>query len=177
MRATRDLRSAIAVVLRDVADTAGWSAGHAWGPAAVPGTWTSLGLWHPEDGIALGGLRRACVESPAAPARGHLALALHLAGPRWAGDLSGLAGTAVHDAATGAGIVAAIGCPVYVAGVPVALLEWYLADPRPPGTDVVDALGSLALVLGEVAARPVDVPPVPEQGTYVVDNAGSLARR
>lgn len=166
-RRSRDLTAAIGVVLRDVADTAGWSAGHAWAPGAEPGTWTSLRLWHPDDGIALGVLRRACFESAPGPARGHLAHALHLQGPRWTADLGALAGTPVHEAARSVGVVAAIGCPVYAYGTPVALLEWYLADARPPGAEVPYVLAHLAGVLGEVAARPV-VHGVPEQGTMRV---------
>lgn len=161
-RAAGDLHEAIGIVLRDVADTAGWSVGHAWGRGAEPGTWVSLGLWHPEDGIALGELRRACTEAPAAPARGHLALALHLEGTQWVGDLAAWTGTPVYDAAVAAGVHAAIACPVYAGGVPVALLEWYLPHDDRPSPDVAHVLGHLSSVLTEVAERPVHA--VPEQG-------------
>lgn len=154
-RAARDFREAVEVVLRQVSDTAGWNAGHAWVPSDVPGAWTSLGIWHPDDGIGLGGLRRACVESPPLQARGHLALALHLEGTQWVGDLSGMLGTPIHDAAQAAGIAAALACPVLVAGVPIAILEWYLPDATRPSPDVANVLGHLSGVLSEVAERPV----------------------
>lgn len=166
-RAATDLREAIGVVLRDVSDTAGWTAGHAWVPGDDPGTWVSLGVWHPEDGMALGGLRRACVEAMAGPARGHLALALHLQGTQWTSDLSGWTGTSVYDAAVSAGIVSAIACPVYVGGKAVALLEWYLTDDERPSPDIAHMLGHLSGVLSEVAERPV-VQAIPEQGTTSV---------
>lgn len=162
-RAAGTLREAIEAVLRAVSDAAGWTAGHAWVPGEDPGTWVSLGVWHPDDGIALGALRRACVEAMAGPARGHLALALHLEGTQWVSDLSGWVGTPVYDAAVDAGIASAIACPVYVGGKPVALLEWYLADERRPSPDIAHTLSHLSGVLSEVAERPV-VHGIPEQG-------------
>jgi len=162
-RSATDLREAVSVVLRDVGDAAGWSAGHAWLAGDEPGTWVSSGLWHPEDGIALGGLRRACTESPPIAARGHLAMALHLEGSHYASDLSPLTGTALHDAAVAAGVSGAVACPVYAGGKPIAILEWYLADAERPAPDMANVLGHLAAVLGEVAERPVQV--MPEQGT------------
>ena len=161
-RAADNLSDAIAIVLRDVADAAGWMAGHAWGRGATPGTWVSLGVWHPEDGIALADLRRACVEAPAAPARGHLALALHLQGTQWVSDLSGWTGTPTYDAALATGVRAAVACPVYVNDNPVALLEWYLPTDERPSPDVAHVLSHLSAVLTEVAERPVHA--VPEQG-------------
>lgn len=162
-RAAANLREAIGIVLRDVADTAGWSAGHAWVPGDAPRTWVSSGLWHPEDGIALGGLRRACADSPATTVRGHLAMALHLEGSHWARDLSAWTGTAMHDAAAAAGVTGAIACPVYAHGEPVAILEWYLAEDARPAADVAHVLGHLSAVLAEIAERPVQV--IPDQGT------------
>lgn len=161
-RSAADLRTAVEIVLREMSDAAGWAAGHAWVPGDDPGTWTSFGVWHPEDGMALGALRRACVESPAAPARGHVALALHMEGTQWTSDLSGWTGTPMFDAALAAGVVAAIACPVYARGRVVAILEWYLADGRPPSPDVTHVLGHLSAVLTEVAERPVR--DIPEQG-------------
>ena len=160
-RAAATLHDAIEVVLRDVADTAGWAAGHAWVPDRADG-WVSLGAWYPEDGIALGELRRACVEAPAAPVRGHLALALHMEATQWTADLGALAGTAMHEAARAAGVVAAVACPVYAAGRAVAILEWYLTDDRRPSPDVAHVLGHLSTVLTEVAERPVRL--IPAQG-------------
>jgi hypothetical protein len=162
-RATGSLREAVDVVLGQVADATGWAAGHAWVPGDEPGTWVSAGLWHPEDGMAMGGLRHACEVAAPAPARGHLALALHLETTQWVGDLSGLTGTDLHDAAAAAGVVAAVACPVYVAGVPVALLEWYLMSDRPLSPEVAHVLGHLSAVLTEVAERPA-VHHIPSQG-------------
>jgi hypothetical protein len=142
VRAADSLHDALGIVLRDVGDTAQWSAGHALVPAGF-GLWMSSGLWYPDDGIGLGGLRTTCVEAPPASARGHLALA-------------------VHDAASAAGIVAAVACPVYADGKAVALLEWYLTSARQPSPDVAHVLGHLSGVLSEVAERPVRA--VPEQG-------------
>lgn len=159
-RAAESFREAVERVLRDVAATSGWAAGHAWMPAGDG--WTSMGLWCAEDGTALDGLRRACVESPAAPVRGHLALALHLETTQWVADLGGLSGTPAHDAATAAGLVSALACPVYSRGVPIALLEWYAADDRRPSPDVAHVLGHLSTVLTDVAERPVRA--IPEQG-------------
>lgn len=160
-RAADSFADAISVVLREVADTAGWSAAHAWVPAEH-GNWVSLGQWYPDDGIALGELRRACVEAPPAPARGHLALALHLEATQWVNDLSGWTGSARYDAAVAAGIVAAVACPVYAHGVPVAILEWYVASHQRPSPDVAHVLGHLSTVLAEVAERPVRQ--IPDQG-------------
>ena len=162
-RVAEDLRTAIAIVLREVSDTSNWAAGHAWVPGG-DGTWVSAGLWHPEDGIALGALRRACVEAPPRPARGHLALALHMAGTQWVSDLSGWTGTAMYDAAIAAGVTAAVACPVYAHGRPVAILEWYLTSAERPSPDVAHVLGHLSAVLSEVAERPAVIP-APRQGT------------
>lgn len=164
-RAAETLHDAMRVVLEDVSDTAGWTAAHAWVTGDRPGTWVSSGLWHPVDGIGLGGLRHACVDAPSFSARGHLALALHLQGTQWVGDLGGLTGTQIHAAATAAGVVAAIACPVYVDGRAVAILEWYLSHGSRPSPDVPHVLGHLSGVLSEVAERPVRR--VPEPGTYV----------
>jgi hypothetical protein len=154
-RGAADLRSAMALVLEDVAVAGGWQAGHAWVPAAMPDAWVSSGLWFPDDGIGLGALRRACVDAVPGPVRGHLALALRRQATQWVGDLDGLAGTAVHAAAGHAGIVGAVACPVFAGGVPVALLEWYVATPARPAADVAHVLGHLSGVLSEVAERPV----------------------
>lgn len=164
-RAAGTFRDSIALVLQGVADDAGWRAGHAWVPGDKPGTWVSSGLWYPDDGIGLGGLRNACVDSGPIQARGHLALALHLQGTQWVGDLGGLVGTPLHAAASAAGVVSAIACPVYADGKPVAILEWYLATPRRPSPDFAHVLGHLSGVLSEIAERPVRT--VPEQGKYV----------
>lgn len=161
-RAATDLRTAVEIVLRDVSDTAGWAAGHAWVPGDATGTWVSYGVWHPDDGIALGGLRRACVDSPAASARGHVALALHMEGTQWVSDLSGWTGTPMFEAAMAAGVVSAVACPVYAGGKAVAILEWYLTDGHPPPPDVTHVLGHLSAVLSEVVERPVRN--VPTQG-------------
>lgn len=161
-RAAGSFREAVERVLRDVADTSGWAAGHAWVPADDAGGWTSMGVWCPEDGMALGGLRRACVESPAGPVRGHLALALHMETTQWVAGLGGLAGTPMHDAAVAAGMVSALACPVYSHGVPIALLEWYVADDRRPSPDVAHVLGHLSTILTDVAERPVRA--IPAQG-------------
>lgn len=168
-RRAADLRAAIDVVLRDVADVAGWTAGHAWVPGTEPGTWVSSRLWHPEDGLALGGLRRACVEAPAGPAFGHLSRALSRQASEWTPDL---AETPVAAAAAGAGVVAVVGCPVYAAGAPVAVLEWYLATAERPSPEVTHVLGHLAVVLGEVAEQR-QVPYVPEQGTMSDGRTGA----
>jgi hypothetical protein len=157
-RGAADLRSAIALVLEDVAVAGRAKAGHAWVPAARAGDWASSGLWFPDDGIGLGALRRACTDAPPGPPRGHLALALARQATQWVGDLDGLAGTAVHDAAVRAGVAGAVACPVYAGGVPVALLEWYVATPARPAADVAHVLGHLSGVLTEVAERAFFVP-------------------
>lgn len=163
-RAATTLHDAISAVLEDVEVTAGWTAAHAWVPAEQRGTWVSSGLWHPVDGIGLGGLRHACVNALPFTARGHLALALHMESTKWVEDLSGLTGTPLHEAALAAGVVAAVACPVYADGRAVAILEWYLSDHRPPPADVPHVLGHLSGVLTEVAERPVRT--APPQGTY-----------
>lgn len=168
-RAAGSFDDAMAAVISDVADATGWLAGHAWVPAAVEGAWVSSGVWHPVDGMRLGGLRRACMETLPIPARGHVAMALLLQGTRWVGDLSGLIGTPLHDAATAAGVKAAVACPVYVGGHAVAVLEWYLDDTEPVHADVPNVLGHLSAVLSEVAERPVR--DVVEQGTYRTSGA------
>ncbi len=165
-RAAATFQDAIAAVLEDVANTVGWKCGHAWVTSeAMAGTWVSSGLWFPDDGIGLGGLRHACVEAQPFPARGHLALALHLGGTQWVGDLSGLTGTPLHDAAHTAGVVAAVACPVYGQGHPIAILEWYLATSDTPSADIPNALGHLSSVLSEVAERPVRRGA--DEGTYL----------
>jgi hypothetical protein len=176
-RAAGTFRDAVAVVLDDVATRAGWPAAHAWLPAAAPGAWESSGLWFPDDGIGLGELRSAVCDSAPAPPRGHLALALHLSSTQWAGDLGALAGTAIGDAATRASIVAALACPVFAGGRPVALLEWYLASPRRLSPDVAHVLGHLSGVLSEVFERPAVVTapvvsyvvPVPRRVPWPID--------
>lgn len=162
-RAAGSFREAVATVLDDVATTAHWPAAHAWVPAHVAGTWESFGLWFPDDGIGLGELRAAVCQSVPAPPRGHLALALHLSSTQWTADLAALAGTPVHEAASRAGIVAALACPVYAGSRPVALLEWYMASPHPLSPDVAHVLGHLSGVLSEVFERPavVTAPYVP----------------
>lgn len=156
-RGAADLRSAIALVLEDVAVAGRYRTGHAWVPADRGG-WASSGLWFPDDGIGLGALRNACADAPPGPLRGHLALALARQATQWVGDLDDLAGTAVHDAAVRAGVVGAVACPVFAGGVPVALLEWYVATPARPAADVAHVLGHLSGVLTEVAERTAFVP-------------------
>jgi hypothetical protein len=158
-RAATSLHEAISIVLEDVEVTAGWAAAHAWVPGEQHGTWVSSGIWHPVDGIGLGGLRHACVETSPITARGHLALALHMESTKWVEDLGGLTGTPIHEAATAAGVVSAIACPVYAGGRAVAILEWYLSTGRPPSADVPHVLSHLSGVLSEVAERPVRTAP------------------
>lgn len=182
-RAAADLHGAIDVVLRGVADATGWAAAHAWVPAGIPGLWVSSGLWYADDGIALGGLRRACEEAAPAAVRGHLALALHRESAQWTGHLGGLAGTGRDDAAARAGVVAAIGCPVYSARQPRALLEWYHVDDRRPASDIAYALAHLSAVLTEVAERtvvryaagPGRIPSVREALDWVTEDGAVLA--
>jgi hypothetical protein len=159
-RGADGLRSAMALVLDDVAVAARWQAGHAWVPYPEPGAWISSGLWFPDDGIGLGGLRRACVDAAPGPVAGHLALALDRCATQWVGDLDALAGSPVQLAAQAARIVGAVACPVFAGGVPVALLEWYVATPARPAADVAHVLGHLSGVLSEVAERGA-VPAVP----------------
>ncbi|HEV2888784.1 MAG TPA: hypothetical protein VGX28_00250 [Frankiaceae bacterium] len=157
-RCAASLRDAVAAVLEAVAVAANWPAAHSWDAAEAGTEWVSSGLWFPDDAIGLGILRRASVEAPPAPARGHLALALHLQGTQWVPDLSGTIGTDRYDAAVAAGMRSAVACPVYAHGRPVAILEWYLATSERPAPDVVNVLGHLSAVLSEVAERPVVVP-------------------
>jgi hypothetical protein len=166
-RGAADLRSAIALVLEDVAVAWRAKAAHAWVPAARAGAWESSGLWFPDDGIGLGGLRNACLDTAPGPVRGHLALALARQATHWVGDLDGLAGTAVHDAALRAGVAGAVACPVFAGGVPVALLEWYVATPARPAADVAHVLGHLSGVLTEVAERWVFVPAPREEAALL----------
>jgi hypothetical protein len=163
-RSARDFRSAVSVVLEDVATAAGWRAAHAWVPDTEPGQWVSSRLWFPDDGIGLGGLREACTEAPAAGVRGHLALALHMQATQFAADLGALRGTPIGTAAEAAGMVAAIACPVVVRGEAVAILEWYTGTSTPPPPDMAHVLGHLSSVLSEVHERPVFAPPA--QRTY-----------
>ncbi|HEX8001679.1 MAG TPA: hypothetical protein VF519_03175 [Mycobacteriales bacterium] len=162
-RAAASLPEAIAVVLEAVAVAADWPAAHAWLAAAEPNTWVSSGLWFPDDAIGLGALKRSCVGAPPTPARGHLALALHMEATQWVADLSGMLGTSRYDAAMAAGMRSAVACPVYANGRAVAILEWYLTSSERPAPDVAHALGHLSGVLSEVAERPVVVaaPPSP----------------
>jgi hypothetical protein len=155
-------------VLRDVAEAADWPAAHAWVPGAQPNTWVSSGLWFPDDAIGLGALRRACLDAEAGPARGNLALALHLEATQWVSDLGGLRGTGRYDAAVAAGLRSAVACPVYARGRAVAILEWYLTSPERPGPDIAHALAHLSAVLSEVAERPVPMP-VPAQRSALAE--------
>jgi hypothetical protein len=184
-RAASGFHEAVAAVLESVAVSAGFQAGHALVPADANGKWVSARLWFPDDGIGLGALRRACVEAPAAAVRGHRALALHLEATHWAGDLEALAGTAVYQAASAVGIVAAIACPVFSEGRVVALLEWFSSSAAPPAHDLAHSLGHLSGVLTEVyerPARPERAEPVPAQRSYrpltvVLRGLGGTPRR
>jgi hypothetical protein len=163
-RSARDFRTAVGIVLEDVATTAGWRAAHAWVPAAEPGQWVSSRLWFPDDGIGLGGLREACTEAPASGVRGHLALALHMQATQFAADLGALRGTPIGVAAEDAGMVAAVACPVIAHGRTVAILEWYTGSDTPPPPDFAHVLGHLSSVLSEVHERPAVC--APAQRTY-----------
>jgi len=163
-RAAASFADAMAVVLRDVAVAADWPAAHAW-VAGEENTWVSSGLWFPDDAIALGQLRRACVEADPTPPRGHLALALHLQATQWVHDLEGMLGTARHDAAVEAGMRSAVACPVYAHGRAVAILEWYLDSSERPAPDLAHVLGHLSGVLTEIAERPAVT--VPVQRSYL----------
>ncbi|MDQ1713191.1 MAG: hypothetical protein QOE45_2641 [Frankiaceae bacterium] len=153
-RGAGDLHTAMGVVLRDVAAERGYVAGHAWVPAGPSDSWQSSGLWVGPDETRLHALRNACAGTSAGPVGGHLALALERQATQWVGDLDALRGSAVHSAASAAGIVGAVACPVFAGGEAVALLEWYVATPARPVADLPHALGHLSGVLSEVAERP-----------------------
>ena len=179
-RAAASFADAVSLVLQDVAVATDWPAAHAWLAGDEPNTWVSSGLWFPDDAIGLGALRRACVDAPPTPARGHLALALHLQGTQWVPDLGGMLGTERHGAAEAAGMRSAVACPVYANGRAVAILEWYLATSSRPAPDVAHVLGHLSSVLSEVAERPVVVPsqpsPLTREAVRWVTEEGVLAR-
>jgi hypothetical protein len=147
--------AAMRVVVEQVATRLGWAVGHAWVVDDVC-AWRSAGVWYDTDPDSYTDLGVASLEAPPGLARGHLALALHLGVPEWTNGLE-VGGTRAAIAMW-AGLRGAVAAPVFVDGEVVALMEWFLTDDRCPSGETFDALGELAALAGQAAARDAVVP-------------------
>jgi len=146
-----DLHSALEVVLRKVCESTGWLLGQAWMQGetdrieCVPAT-------HMHSS-GLEGFRKASLEMTFAPGTGLPGKAWLTKKPLWISDVTHEGNFPRSSMAKKVGLQAGLAVPVTAGGIVIAVLEFFVREPRDEDERLVKVVSSVAAQLGSVIQR------------------------
>jgi diguanylate cyclase (GGDEF)-like protein/PAS domain S-box-containing protein len=146
-----DLFAALQVVLREVCEASGWPLGQAWVPGA-DGKLECAPVWHAHD-TGLERFRQASLQMSFAPGVGLPGRVWAEGKPVWLPDLQREKNFPRAHAAAQSNLHAAFGIPVKAGEEMVAMLEFFVRDPRAEDEHLTRSVASVAEQLGSVIRR------------------------
>jgi PAS domain S-box-containing protein len=154
---TDDLDAALRTALREVCHATGWALGQAWILAEDGAhlTWTSARYVAGNGALAerLRPFLQASETVKVQSGQGMLGIAWSSRRPVWVPDVSTHPQFLRREAARQAGLRATLAVPVLAAGTPVAVLEFFLFEPRQEDERQVAIVAAVAAQLGVVIER------------------------
>lgn len=148
----KDLPSALEVVLRRVCEKTGWALGQAWIPNAAG---TALGCcpaWF-APAATLGDFRTASTETSFDSGSGLPGRVWECRQPIWVRDVTMDLNFPRAEAAQKAGLKAGLGVPILSGDEVLAVLEFFLKEPRSEDEHLVKMIGAVAAQIGLVIER------------------------
>ncbi|GAB4507503.1 MAG: hypothetical protein Tsb0026_03230 [Sulfuricaulis sp.] len=191
---TEDLHTALEVVLRKVCESTGWLLGQAWMPGET-GRLECVPSWHGHT-KGLERFRRTSLEMTFAPGSGLPGRVWESKKPVWIRDVTIEGNFPRANAATEAGLKAGLGIPVMAGHEIIAVLEFFVREPRKEDEHLTGIVFSAATQLGSmiqhkraemalrrsenqlraiIDAEPECVKVIRADGTLVQMNAAGLA--
>lgn len=156
-----DLRSALGVVLRRVCETTGWVLGQAWSPcsselepACLPGSecLVCIASWCSAP-ARLEPFVAASTGRTIPFGQGMVGRVWATKRPIWVRDVGEDANFVRAEAARAVGIKAALVVPVLAGNDAIAVLEFFMLEPRPEDERLVQVVSAVAAQLGTVILR------------------------
>jgi diguanylate cyclase (GGDEF)-like protein/PAS domain S-box-containing protein len=131
----------------------GWPVGHAYLAVGATNIVVLSDIWYIDDLRRFEDFKRAVEMTPVAPSAGVSGRALARRATETAHDLQAALPLPLAYAADQAGLVSAIAVPVLGIDAPVAVLEFFLAEPAEPDEMLLGVLAKIGNVLGKVHVR------------------------
>ena len=146
-----DLNTALEVVLHKVCESSGWLVGQVWMPGES-GRLECAPSWH--GAVAeLEHFRRASLEMSLAPGSGLPGKVWVSRKPLWIKDVTQEGNFPRAAAAVVSGLRTGLGVPVLAGDEVIAVLEFFMHEPRPQDEHLTDVVSSAATQLGSVIRR------------------------
>ncbi|MFZ5508502.1 MAG: putative bifunctional diguanylate cyclase/phosphodiesterase, partial [Pseudomonadota bacterium] len=147
-----DLHAALAIALQKICETTGWSLGQAWTPSRDGRELVCSPGWY-ASAPGLDEFRQASMRFTFAPGSGLPGRAWSRKAPVWLQDVTQDANFPRAPFAQAVGIKAALAVPVLVHDEVVAVMEFFMFEPRAEDARLVQLVSALASQLGEVIQR------------------------
>ena len=150
--AAEDLSSALSVVLRDVCEMTGWALGQAWLPNEDDDTLTRSSAWYAGTSD-LDQFREFTKDFRFRPGEGLLGRVWQSKEPAWVRDVPPANDCPRAQFAIDAGLNAGVAVPILSGEEVIAVLEFFLREPREEDERLVNAITVVAAQLGMVVRR------------------------
>lgn len=147
----KDFHAALEVVLRKVCESTGWLLGQAWMPGES-GRLECVPVWHAEA-EGLQDFRRTSLDMTFAPGSGLPGQVWQSKKPVWLMDMTQDKNFPRSDAAMKAGLRAGLGIPVMAGDEVIAVLEFFVRQPRGEDEHLTGIVFSAATQLGSLIER------------------------
>jgi PAS domain S-box-containing protein len=150
--AAEDLSSALGVVLRDVCEMTGWALGQAWLPNEDDHTLARSSAWYAATSD-LDQFRVSTKDFTFRPGEGLLGRVWQSKEPAWVRDVPTANDCPRAQFAIDAGLNAGVAVPILSGEEVIAVLEFFLREPREEDERLVNAITAVAAQLGMVVRR------------------------
>jgi PAS domain S-box-containing protein len=150
--AAEDLSAALSVVLRDVCETTGWALGQAWLPNENDNTLTRSSAWYAST-PDLNDFRESTKDLTFSAGKGLLGRVWQSKRPAWVRDVPVGEDCPRAEFAIHAGLNAGVAFPILSGEEVIAVLEFFLREPREEDERLVHAITAIATQLGMVVRR------------------------
>ena len=147
------LDDALQATVDQVCTHLGWPVGHAYLAIGTTSILTLSDIWFIGDLQRFERFRSAIETTLIAPTGGVSGRALAESAPVATTELEGVLPLPLAAAARDAGLTSALAFPIVSADGPLAVLEFFMAEPIAPEPTLVDVIGRIGDLLGRVHAR------------------------
>ena len=150
--AARDLASALEVVLRRVCEKTGWALGQAWIPNVRANTLDCGPAWY-ASAPGMDDFRKSTKDLSLRAGQGLPGRVWESGQSAWIRDVTRDANFPRAEFARKAGLKAGLGIPIRAGEVVIAVLEFFMQEPRDEDDRLVEAISAVAAQLGLVVER------------------------
>lgn len=150
--AVEDLSSALEVVLRRVCEKTGWAIGQAWIPRPDGMALDCCSAWFSTN-PALKAFRDLSSGVPLAPGTGLPGRVYASKQPFWIRDVTQDTNFPRAEAARKAGLRGALAVPILSGDTVIAILEFFVSEPREEDYRLVEVISAVAAQIGQVIER------------------------